>query len=1134
MSIIDLALDRSRTAILMLFFLIGAGTVSYLTIPKESNPDINIPVIYVSAGFSGVSASDSERLIVRPLESELKNVDGVKEIRSSGYEGGANITLEFIAGFDAEDAKTEVQEAVDRARGQLPSEMDDPSVHEVNLSEFPIIVLSMSGDIAERELVRYARLIRDEIKALPSVLDVELNGDRNEILEIEIDPTTLESYRLSLGPVISMVRNSNVLVTAGSLGTNDGLFPVKVPGTYETIEDILNQPLRGDGDTVVKLRDVATVKRTFDDPRSFARLTGQPAITLEVSKRSGENVIETAAAVRTIAEEAKKRLPKEVTIQVVSDESKDIKMMLNDLVNNVFAAIALVMILVVALLGLRGGILVGIAIPSSFLAGVLFLQSFGYTVNVVVLFALILSIGLLVDGAVVVSEFADRKLAEGQTAKTAYGTAAKRMAWPVIASTGTTVAAFLPLLFWPGIAGEFMKFMPITLIMVLSAALVVALVLLPVLGTNLESVMRVISFVGFGAAGFFLLRGLTQSLLPQLTALEEVGEAGSEALTLGLPIFAGVIGLVFFCWLSKKATPFIERWIQPEATKESQGHAKLVAASGDLPIDQVRGLSGAYGRLLNRLLNHPIKVLMLCGVTLVAGWSTFATVGKGVVFFPNTQPESFDIRVESVGNLSIFEKDNLVKEVEKTVLDYQAAEGDLNTVYARSFHSRDSNRIGNISISFLDWDQRHAGTAIIESIRKKLPILGGVKSNIAERRGGPGGGGDPVALQITGNNLEELYRAARIARAKFEETDGLTDIKDELPSTDSFEWRIDVDRAQASKFGADVSLVGSLVKLITTGVKVSQYRPDDADDVVDIFIRFPKEWRSLDVLDQVRIPTPQGNIPVSNFVKRTPQVQQNIIRRIDSSRAIKVSAKVRDGVLPNDKVKELETWLATGNPLPPSVKASFRGENVDQQEAQDFLSKAFVVALFLIALILVTQFNSFFSCLVILSAVVMSTVGVMLGHVFMGLPFSIVLSGVGVIALAGIVVNNNIVLIDTYDYLRTTEKTERNAILKTGLQRLRPVLLTTITTTIGLVPMATQTGINFFEHTVSFNAPSAEFWVQLSVSIIFGLILATPMTLLATPCLLQLRINSEAKKAAKAARGSSDAPSMPSDFVPAK
>ncbi len=481
-TLIDAAIGHARSVLSALALVLVAGVVAFVTIPKESNPDIDVPIIYVVMSHDGISPEDAERLLVRPMEKELRGIEGIKEMRSTARDGVGSVLLEFEAGFDADQAMTDVREKVDVAKAELPDETDEPSVNQVNVGLFPVLVVTLSGEVPERAMLRLARDLEDDLEGLPGVLEVDIVGDREELLEVIVDPLRLESYNISQEELIRAVTLNNRLVAAGSLDTGQGRFSIKVPGLFESARDVLELPVKVNGDAVITLGDITTVRRTFTDAVSYARVDGQPAVALEIKKRLGENIIATIADVRRVVAERQRGWPERLKVSFIQDESKHIRNMLTDLQNNVLSAIVLVLVVVVAALGLRTAGLVGLAIPSSFLMGILALYSLGLTVNIVVLFGLILAVGMLVDGAIVVTELADRKMAEGHPRAVAYAVAAKRMSWPIIASTATTLAAFMPLLFWPGVVGEFMKFLPITLIVTLSGSLLMALIFVPTLG----------------------------------------------------------------------------------------------------------------------------------------------------------------------------------------------------------------------------------------------------------------------------------------------------------------------------------------------------------------------------------------------------------------------------------------------------------------------------------------------------------------------------------------------------------------------------------------------------------------------------------------------------------------------------
>ncbi len=1021
------ALSHSRTVLSALVLILLSGAYAYVTISKESNPDINIPIIYVSLSLDGISPEDGERLLVRPMEEELRGIEGVKEMTANAFEGGANVILEFTAGFDAGEALTDVREAVDLAKPDLPEEADEPTVNEVNFSLFPVIAVTLSGEVPERTLVRLARQLRDRLEALTSVLEVNIGGDREELVELVIDPMLVESYGLNGAEVIDRVARSNRLVPAGNLDTGLGRFAIKVPGLFESLQDIVTLPIAAVGDAVVQFQDIAEIRSTFRDPDGFARIDGEPAVVLEVSKRTGENIIDTIAAVRAVVAQESAHWPPQLSVTYTQDQSNEIRIMLSDLQNNVISAVVLVMVVIVGALGLRSAGLVGVAIPGSFLTGLLVLYAMGLTVNIVVLFSLILAVGMLVDGAIVVTEYADRKMAEGLHRRDAYRLAAQRMAWPISASTATTLAAFLPLLFWPGVVGEFMKFLPITLVATLAASLAMALIFVPTLGS-------------------------------------QVGRPGSA---------------------------------DPRAMA-------ALAASEQGDLTKLHGFTGGYVRALSKALDHAGLVILAAALVLVGSWAVFATQGKGVEFFPDVEPEAAIVLVHARGNLSVEEQDALVREVETRVL---AMSAEFDSVYTRSGELGTGSDvaedvIGQILIELKDWQERRPADAILADIRAATADLAGISIETREPDAGPPVG-KPVQVELSAADPAMLPEAIAVLRGYMETLDGLVDIEDSRP-VPGIEWRIAVDRAQAAKFGLDVTQVGNAIKLVTNGLEVGSYRPDAAEDEIDIVVRYPERWRTLEQLDQLRVVGPDGPVPISNFVERTAEPAVGTLERTNGRRVMTVQADVAPGVLADVMVGEIRTWIAAGN-LDPAIGVTFRGEDEEQAAAADFLSKAFLVALFMMAIILITQFNSFYSAFLIMSAVIMSTVGVLLGLLVTGQPFGIVMTGIGVIALAGIVVNNNIVLIDTFDRLNRESKTVREAILRTGAQRLRPVLLTTVTTVLGLMPMVLAVNIDFATRDITVGAPSTQWWKSLATAIVFGLSFATVLTLVVTPSALMLR-----------------------------
>ncbi|MDT0617183.1 efflux RND transporter permease subunit [Salinisphaera sp. P385] len=1019
--LLDAAFARPRTVLVALAAILIAGMIAYVEIPKEAEPDVTIPTIYVSMAHQGISPEDAARLLVKPMEQELKGLEGMTEIRATAGQGYANVVLEFEAGFDPDRALDEVRNRVDRARPELPDETDEPHVQEVNVALFPVLIVNLYGDVAERTLVRLARDLKDELEGQSGVLEADIGGDREEQIELIIDPTRLETYGLSLEEVYNAVSRNNQLVPAGAVTTGSGRFPLKVPGVIDDPDEFLNLAIKESEGRVVTVDDVAEVRRTFRDPQGFARLNGQPTLALEVTKRLGANIIETNEAVREATERLRENWPDAVRVAYTQDRSEDVRTMLSDLQNNVLSGVLLVMIVIVGILGLRAGTLVGVAIPGSFLLGILVLSAMSLTVNIVVLFSLILALGLLVDAAIVVVELADRYQAEGQPRTQAYKHAAQRMAWPIISSTLTTLAAFAPLLVWPGVIGEFMRYMPITLIAVLSASLLMALVFVPNLGA----------------------------------AVGGAPPSGGER-----------------AWR---------------------------------PGDSLTGYTGAYVRVLQRMLNHAGKVALGAVVALVGSVVLYANVGKGVEFFPDIEPDNAVVQIRGRGSLSVEEIDRLVRKVESRVVGMDAFE----SVYARSgLQFREGTAddvIGQVRLAFEDWETRPPAAEVLAEVRSRVADIPGVAIEVREQEQGPQEG-KPVVLELSGPSLAELAPAAEWVRKGMREVGGFTDVTDSRP-TPGLEWRLQVDRGEAARYGADIASIGQAVQLVTQGIKVGEYQAADAEDELDIRVRYPRAHRDLDALSDLRVQTADGMAPVSNFVTRVPGQKVDLIHRTDGRQTVSVEADVAHGRLVAAQLAELRDWVAENRAdadLDPRLGVTFKGEDEDLREAESFLSKAFLAAIALIAMILLTQFNSFYQAFLILSAVVFSTIGVLLGLIVTGRPFGVVMSGIGVIALAGIVVNNNIILIDTYNLIRAEGRGYLDAVLQTGAERLRPVILTTVTTVLGLMPMVLGLNINLFAREVSIGAPSTQWWTQLSTAVVGGLLFATVLTLIVTPCLLVL------------------------------
>ena len=1033
--LVHAAVSRSRTTLLLMFMVLIAGSVARALISIESTPQVEVPVLMVVVPHEGISPEDAARLLVKPLEIELRAVEGQSEVRAFAYEGTARIIVEFEADYDLDKALADVRAAVDRAQPRLPNSAEEPFILEQSAADQPVIQINFVANGApERVVYNASQALRDDVKALANVLDAQLQGHREEQLEVLIDPAKLEAYQVGAEQLLATVARNNQLIAAGSLDTGAGRLAVKVPSVVETAQDIYDLPVKAGSDNVVTLADIADIRQTFKDRQRHARVNGNDAISINVWKRANANLVDTVERVREVIDRHRDRLPSTIHLFETQDQAPFARDQITELQGNVVTALVLVMVLVVATIGLRSGIIVGMAIPVSFLFGLALLWLFGYTFNFMVIFGMLLALGMLIDGAIVVTEYADRKMAEGANPRDAYAAAATRMFWPVTASVATTLAAFLPLVFWPGVAGKFMRYLPVTVFFVLAGSLLYALVFGPTVGARFGKVP--------------VRNERARRTLVQL-------EAGDPLL---------------------------------------------------LP-----GFTGFYARLLNVTCRHAVATLVVTALLLGSAFVAYGQFGRGMTFFSDSDPSYARIAVRARGNLAAREIYNLVREVEDRVL---AIPG-IKSVNTQTRMPGGGSGGGNLAsapdtVGFLflemheQGERRLSGEEVLERARQATADLAGILVEVRSMEQGPPVG-KPIQMQFsaTDNRLLDPV-VARVLQHIDSQVSGLRDVEDSRPLP-GVEWKLAVDRAQAALYGADVSLVGIAVQLVTNGVKVGEYRPDSADDAVDIRVRYPASARGLFALDDLKITTGSGLVPIGNFVRRIAAPNVDAIERIDGRAVRFIRAEVAPGVLADDKVREIRAWIDDAG-LDPRVAIAFRGANEEQADSITFILVAMAAALLAMFVLLVTQFNSLYQSLLILVAVVMSTAGVLLGLLVTGSPFSAILTGVGVVALAGIVVNNNIVLIDTYNRNRRARPDDHpvSLIVRASAQRLRPVLLTAVTTIFGLLPLASHLSIDFINRTVVYGGQISAFWVPLSQAIVSGLTFATLLTLVATPAMLAL------------------------------
>lgn len=1047
-AIVGHAIRAWRVTLGIMLFIVLGGLVAINSLPLDAEPDIPVPFVNVRVVLPGVSPADAERLLVRPLETELKSIDGLKQMDAVAANNVAYVILEFEASFDQDQAVLDVQEAVDRARAEFPEEAKEPIVQEVDTSSMPIFVVNLLGNVPERTLQNTAKELQQRIESIPSILGADISGERTDLLEAVVDPTLLESAGITFDELAQAVARNNSLITAGALETTNGQFNVKLPGLIEDTDDLANLVIRSDASgAVVRMSDIAVVRRTYKDAQSYARYNNNKSVSLEIRKRTGENILDTIRAVRDVVEEyqASENFPETVQIEYSQDKSRYILEMVRSLSSSIINAILLVFIVCLIALGLRSALFVGFAIPGSFLISLFIMWVQGETINMMILFGLILSVGVLVDSAIVIIEYADRKMSEGLKAKEAYQMAGERMFWPIISSTATTLAAFLPLLFWETITGKFMAYFPLTMIYVLSASVLMALIFLPTIGAQAGTLRERIT--GKSSAG----------VSDQALAL--AGEGGDPA--------------------------------------------------------KLTGMTGIYVRAVKRVIRYPLMLLLgviiLCGV-IVAGFgaSMSGPPPKPVEFFTQTPSDQVYAFIRARGNSTPEAKLELALEVERRLTEAEI-EG-IEGVYAVAgalggggaqpdgLADEPGDAVVKIFFQLEDFSERRGVLTIMEDIRAAISDMPGVIPEVTAAGNGPPIGKD-IGIEFSGRDRMRVAEATRVAEQYLQQMDGVIDIETTLPLP-GVEWELNVDREEAGRLGLDVNRIGQTVQFITEGALVGYYRPLDNDEEVDIRVVFPDEAQGIQALDDLRIQTPQGSIPLASVVERTARPREDSILRRNQAAVFEVKANTAEGFAPNVQVEELRNWLSTEAVLPNEVEWRFLGQQEENAEAAAFGMAALAAIMFMMSVILLLQFNSFYHVILTLSAVILSVFGVLLGLIFY--PYvSMVLTMTGVIALMGIVVNNNIVLIDTYQRLLEQGSNPVDAAIRTAAQRLRPVVLTTVTTVVGLMPLVI--GFDANVTTGQFDprgSGTSDIWKPLSYALVCGLSFATILTLFLTPALL--------------------------------
>jgi multidrug efflux pump len=1029
LNFIERLLRMPRVVLAVMAILMFAGGAAYVSLPKESFPAIDVPYLYVSISQRGVSPRDAENLLAKPAEEELQNLDNLVNYSSTSSTGHASVLLEFDVNADVDQALADTRAQLDSIRAKLPSAADDPTVTQVDFVGMPVLSIAVYGDLPERELVRRAELLQDAIEAIPDVREVTISGARDEVLEITIDLLRLEAYGLTANQLFDALARNNLVVAGGALNTGQGQFNIEVPGLITTAEDVYNLPLSTDGETVVTFGDVATITPTLEDATEFTNVNGSPAIILGVSKKLNTNIIEVSDTVRAITEATTADWPSGVNTSFLLDQADSTTGLYRSLEAAVLTAVALVLIFCVATLGVRPALMIGMSIPISFMMAFLVLQFMGLTVNMMIMFGLVIAVGVLVDDPVVVVEYAERKLQEGVPKREAFILAVRKMFVPVVGATATTLGAFVPLLFWPGIIGKFMSYLPIIVIIVMVASLVSALIFLPVIG----------AFI----------------------ATNHVDPKRKEA-------------------------------------------ADIVMYADKFDPKKVRGLTGYYVRALGVLLRWPLPTLAV-GFSLVVGvFVYYGANPTGSEAFPASEPEYATVAVVGRGNYSPQEVRGLLLQVEDELLQVQGIRDVIMQFGSQgALGTMPPDTIGNFQLQLIDYADRVRAEEIFTDIRTRVADIPGLEIQVLAQENGPPAGKD-INIRVEATNYDDLTPTVAALRAYVEGIPYATDIEDGRPSP-GIDWQINIDRAEAGRSGIGVRELAPYVQLITSGVELGTYRTADTGDELDIIVRLPESERTFDALESMRIATPGGLVPVSNFIERRAVPKVATIERRNGMYVMPLAASLQnlpEGVFAADIVADMQEWVATQD-FPDSVTVTYSGAEEQMGDANAFIVQAFGAAMFLIFFVLLLEYNSFYQVMVTLSTVIMSTAGVLLGLLFANMTFSAIMTGLGIVALAGIVVKNGIVLIDTYnDYNREQGVEPIKAMMITAAQRVRPVLLTATLTALGVIPMWANIEFDFIRREIVVGGIAGSWFIHLSAALVSGLFISTALTLIMVPVMI--------------------------------
>jgi multidrug efflux pump len=1104
-----LALENKNTVFLLTLLLVLFGILAYNTMPMEMFPEINMPNIFVKTVYPGNAPIDMENLITRPLEKEIHPITGIKELRSISTEDNSDIFIEFNTNVDINVALQDVKDAVDKAKSELPDDLDmDPMVTDFDINEFPIININLSGDYSINELKDYAEFLEDEIETFPEISKVEIKGLNEREIQINVDPHKLESLELAFQDIEDAVRFENMAISGGDLIVDKTSRSIRTDGEFTNIKELENIIVkREETDEVVYLRDVAEVVDGFEDPLTYARLDRQPVVSLQVIKKAGENLLYATDKIFALLAQAKKNgsIPAELNINISNDQSDHVRKMVNNLENSIIMGVIFVVLVLYFFLGLRNALFVGMAIPMSMVISFVILSLMGNTVNMMVLFGLVLALGMLVDNAIVVVENIYRFVHQGHSLFSAARYAVGEIAIPIIASTATTLAAFFPLVFWKGIVGEFMRILPITLIVVLTSSLLVALVIIPVLTSKYFKREKDI-------------KPPTRKRSLKIAAL--LSGIAVLAFLVGIPALATL--LVFFALLvllNLVALHPAARWFQNEFLVK---------------------LEGFYLRVVRYSLRGKRPVILLVGTffLLIIVMIFFSVRSPRVVFFPVNKPNFINVFAELPIGSEITATNEFMHRLEDKIFEviepYRPIVKTVLTSVGKGVVGENEFPIGNTpqkgmsTISFVDYEFRHGIDTSLVMKQLSNALLGkypGVRISVEKDMMSPPTG-KPINIEISGEDIDRLIQLTQDIRRYIEQAEikGIEGLKLDL-DVGKPELVVNIDREKARRFGLSTAQIASTIRTALFGKEVSDFK--EGEDEYPIKLRLAEQYRNdISTLMNQKVTFKSQTtgeviqVPISAVANYDYSTTYGSINRLDMDKVITLWSNVIEGYNVADINKQISKRMETYT-MPEGYQYRFTGEQQEQEESSEFLMRALLIALALIMMIMVTQFNSFAKPFIIMASVLFSTIGVFWGLATFKIDFVIIMTGIGIISLAGVVVNNAIVLIDYIDVLKARAKKKlgmnpgdhlpieeaSKCIIQAGRTRLRPVLLTAITTILGLTPMAMGLNINFntlfsrLDPQIYFGGDNAIFWGPLALTVIFGLALATFLTLVVVPAM---------------------------------